>query len=154
MFGMWKDHGGERLAQAVPRILWAEDSDHDRMFIQAILGQLPSRPATEFVADGEELLERIDEATPDLVVLDLQLPNVGGLEVLSRLQGRPTRPRVVVFSGLESAAMVSACRGLGAADYVVKPVDFRQFRQTVERIVGSVSGQATSNGLSEGLVPA
>lgn len=129
--------------------MWADGSDHDRMFIQAILGQLPSRPATEFVADGEALLGRVDETRPDLVVLDLELPNVGGLEVLSWLQGRKARPPVIVFSGLEASATIAACQRLGALDYVVKPADFRQFRQAVERIASSIPAAQPSQGRLE-----
>lgn len=151
MFVRWKEDGRACVDRAVARILWAEASDHDRMFIQAILGQLPSPPFTEFVADGADLLERIDETKPDVVVLDLQLPDVGGLEVLSRLKGRPSRPRVVVFSRLASHSTISACHGLGASEYVVKPAGFRRFRGLVEGIAASASGTTILQGSPERL---
>src|SRR5688572_3752111 len=116
----------------MPHVLWAEDSPADRLFIQAVLAQLPARPTTEFVQDGEELLERLESARPDLIVLDLAMPKVGGLEALSQLRQRGCEAPVVVFSGAEGAETVAACRRMGAAAFIQKPHDFRDFRGLVE----------------------
>jgi two-component system response regulator EvgA len=108
------------------------------MFIQALLGQLPTRPRAEFVGDGEELLDRLGQGEPDLIVLDLDLPRVGGLEVLSVLQARRHAPPVVVFSSSQGQATIDACRRLGAARFVHKPSGFREFREAVTGIVAQV----------------
>lgn len=112
------------------------------MFIQAVLGQLPDRPTTEFVTDGEDLLHRIASTRPDLVVLDLPLAKIDGLEVLARLHGRPDPPPVVVFSESDDRATMAACQERGARRYVVKSGDFRQFRAAVHDIASSA--QASS----------
>lgn len=109
------------------------------MFIQAVLRQLPGHPATEFVEDGEELLERLPLCKPDLIVLDLQMPRVGGLEVLSQLQARGNQVPVVVFSGSEGAATIAACYKMGARSFIQKPSDFREFRGLVESVVAQAA---------------
>ena len=94
--------------------------------------------------DGEEALEflfcngafaaRSFEHPPKLVLLDLKLPKVDGLEVLKRLKGDPrtkTIPVVILTSSKEERDLVRSYN-LGANSYIQKPVDFDQFRNTVK----------------------
>ncbi|MGH9780038.1 MAG: response regulator [Candidatus Acidiferrales bacterium] len=100
-----------------------------------------------FVArDGEEALdflfcrgafqERSFEHPPKVVLLDLKLPKVDGLEVLRQVKGDPrTRPIpiVVLTSSKEDRDLVHSYQ-LGVNSYIQKPVDFDQFRQTVKQL--------------------
>jgi two-component system response regulator ResD len=86
--------------------------------------------------DGEQALRILEEPwfRPDFIILDLNLPKVDGHTILERhktLDGPP----VIVFTG--SARVDDRRRALanGAKDYVVKPVDFRQFTKVVQEIV-------------------
>lgn len=115
----------------MPRLVWA-DASADRMFIEAVLNT-PDRPALDFVADGEELLRLCNPARADLIVLDLDLPTVGGLEVLSQLKARGNTVPVVVFSKA-SPPTVDACYLLGAARVIQKPQEFRDFRNRVQQV--------------------
>ena len=94
--------------------------------------------------DGEEALEflfcngahadRSFDSPPRVVLLDLKLPKVDGMEVLRRLKGDPrtrTIPVVVLTSSREERDLVDSY-GLGANSYIQKPVDFEQFRETVK----------------------
>ena len=94
--------------------------------------------------DGEEALEflfcngihaeRTFDSPPRLVVLDLKLPKVDGLEVLRRLKSDPrtnTIPVVILTSSKEERDLLKVY-GLGANSYIQKPVDFDQFRETVK----------------------
>jgi len=96
--------------------------------------------------DGEEALEflfckgahadRSFDRPPKLVLLDLKLPKVDGMEVLRRLKADPrTRaiPVVILTSSKEERDLVQGY-GLGANSYIQKPVDFDQFRDTVKRV--------------------
>ena len=126
------------------QILWAEDSLQDRQLIRAALQDLPGAPKVAFVADGMELLERAAQEHPDLVVLDLQMPGLDGLEALKRLRADPAtrKLRVVVFTSSERPDEMDACRRLGALDCVQKPFDFDRFVQAVQRVVGPVEVSA------------
>jgi DNA-binding response OmpR family regulator len=94
--------------------------------------------------DGEEALEflfcngvhadRSFDKPPRLVLLDLKLPKVDGMEVLRRLKADPrtnTIPVVILTSSKEERDLVNGY-GLGANSYIQKPVDFEQFRETVK----------------------
>jgi two-component system response regulator len=74
--------------------------------------------------------------TPELVLLDLKLPKVDGLEVLRRIRSHPrTRllPVVILTSSLEENDVISGY-GLGANSYIRKPVDFGQFVESVRQL--------------------
>ena len=96
--------------------------------------------------DGEEALEflfcngvhadRSFERPPRLILLDLKLPKVDGLEVLRRLKADARTqaiPVVILTSSREERDLVQGY-GLGANSYIQKPMDFDQFRDTVKRV--------------------
>lgn len=83
----------------------------------------------EFISCGERGLKRARELQPDLILLDLLMPNVDGLQVLEELNlgATPTRPKapVIVVSGSDNPTDIVRCLDLGALDFVTKPVDMR-----------------------------
>ena len=90
--------------------------------------------------DGEEALEfffsRSFDRLPKLVLLDLKLPKVDGMEVLRRVKADPrtrTIPVVILTSSKEERDLVQGY-GLGANSYIQKPVDFEQFRDTIKNV--------------------
>ena len=80
--------------------------------------------------DGEEAVTRIDELRPDLVFLDIQMPALTGLEVVSRL--RAPRPRIVFCTAYDHFAIEAF--ELHAVDYLLKPVNRERLARTVDRI--------------------
>lgn len=121
-------------------ILWAEDSLQDRQLIREALVDLPSAPKVTFVADGMQLIEAAAAQRPGLVVLDLHMPGLDGIEALKRLRADPATRRqpVVVFSSSERPDELLECRRLGVLDCVQKPFDFPSFVGAVQRVVAPV----------------
>ena len=74
-------------------------------------------------ADGIEGLALIERERPDLVLLDLAMPNMDGLEVLEELHRRKWDRPIVVFSGFANEAMIDKAMALGATSYVKKGLD-------------------------------
>lgn len=91
-------------------------------------------------ADGEAALAAVDEHDPDLLLLDLGLPRLDGLEVLQRLQGR-ARPRTVVLTGFADATTLSEARSLGAAACLVKGEGFAQVASTLHEVCAGAAGR-------------
>ncbi|ELR71978.1 response regulator receiver protein [Fulvivirga imtechensis AK7] len=93
--------------------------------------------------DGEEALTfffgaagvpgRAEEGTPRVVLLDLNMPKVSGLEVLQKLRSNTKTAGipVIVLTSSSSDPKIKRCNELGADRYIVKPVDFRSFAETV-----------------------
>lgn len=86
----------------------------------------------EVVHDGPSALARIRENRPELVVLDLMLPGMGGLEVLERVRGENKDLRVVILTALASENDLVKGFSLGADDYIKKPFQPRELVARVE----------------------
>ena len=134
------------MADEAMDILLVEDSEDDSAFFVHALKQ--SNPEAQLIVarDGVQALTLIfgignpAEATPairpKLVVLDLKLPRVSGLEVLRKLKTNPhtrTFPVVVLSSSQEKRGLAESYQ-LGVNSYLVKPMDFDQFAELVRMI--------------------
>ncbi|HSA92907.1 MAG TPA: response regulator [Terriglobales bacterium] len=125
-------------------ILLVEDNPADVELTLHALRHHKLVNSIEVARDGEEALEflfgRADSGRaagprPRLVLLDLKLPKVDGLEVLRRLKADPERrsiPVVVLTSSREERDLVESYQ-LGVNSYIQKPVDFDQFREIVRQ---------------------
>jgi two-component system response regulator ResD len=93
---------------------------------------------TAIAHDGDQALACADRRRPDLVVLDLMLPGVDGLEVMRRLRGRPAPPGVILLTakGEESDRVIGL--RLGADDYVVKPFSPAELVARVDAVLRRV----------------
>jgi len=129
-----------------PDILLVEDNQDDAdLALHALRrGQLANNI---FVArDGEEALDflfcrgvfahRSFEHPPKLVLLDLKLPKVNGMEVLKQVKSDPRTKviPVVIMTSSKEERDLAASYHLGANSYIQKPVDFEQFRETVKTV--------------------
>jgi CheY-like chemotaxis protein len=102
--------------------------------------------AIDVVKDGEEALDYLfrkgkysnlkDENMPELVLLDLKLPKIGGLEVLKKIRenkGTSLTPVVILTSSREEQDLINGYK-LGANSYVRKPVDFNDFMEAAKQL--------------------
>jgi len=127
-------------------ILLVEDQPHDAELALRALKKLDLDKRVSLVRDGAEALDfifgrgeyaaRSVENRPRLVLLDLKLPKVSGIDVLRALKSdEHTRHiPIIVLTSSGEACDVDACYELGVNSYVVKPVDFAQFTETVQQI--------------------
>jgi len=81
---------------------------------------------------GAEALEQAAGTSPDLILLDVYLPDMTGLEVLQRLRSRGDRVGVIMITAARELDTVSGALDGGAADYLIKPFEFDQFRAKLE----------------------
>jgi two-component system nitrogen regulation response regulator NtrX len=98
--------------------------DDEKMICQSLMGILEDEGyEVSFAYDGPSALEKIREESPDMVLLDIWMPEMDGLEVLKRLkQDRPNLP-VVMISGHGSVESAVTSTKLGAFDFIEKPLD-------------------------------
>ena len=133
------------MNQEATEILLVEDSPDDVELTLRALRAHNLTPRVKVVSDGAEALDYLrpeeeghlpPDGYPRLVLLDLKLPRVGGLEVLKRLKASErtrTIPVVVLTSSREESDLVASYE-YGANSYIVKPVDFEQFMHAVSEL--------------------
>jgi two-component system, OmpR family, response regulator CpxR len=108
--------------------------DDEREFVQTLSERLLMRDMGSAVAyDGESALSMINEDEPDVMILDLKMPGIDGIEVLRRV--KQTRPEieVIILTGHGSQADRKTCLGLGAFAYLQKPVDIDLLTETLKK---------------------
>ena len=112
-----------------PRILLVDDEQS----IQTLLSYPLHKEGYEVVqaCDGYQALERFDEQPFDLVVLDLMLPRIEGLEVCRRLRSRSSVPIIMLTAKSEEIDKVVGLE-LGADDYITKPFSLREFSSRIK----------------------
>ena len=127
-------------------ILLVEDSHDDATFFRHALEVSGLRPSMKIARDGAEALaavfgaagqaEAVPILAPRMIVLDLKLPKISGLEVLQRLKANPhTRsiPVVVLSSSQEKRDLVESY-SLGLNSFLVKPMDFDEYTALVNAL--------------------
>ena len=128
-----------------PILLVEDDADDETLTLRALTESKVENPIV-VARDGAEALDyllgqdahagRDDHSRPQVVLLDLQLPKISGLQVLQRIRETPHLrylPVVVLTSSDEERDLVESYR-LGANSYVRKPVDFGAFVQAVRQL--------------------
>ena len=127
-------------------ILLVEDNDDDVELTLRALRRNRVANRVDVVRDGAEAMEYLFATgsysgrdlrdTPNLVLLDLKLPKVGGLEVLERLRADPRTRRlpVVILTSSNVESDLARSYDLGANSYIRKPVDFTQFMEAVNQL--------------------
>ena len=96
--------------------------------------------------NGTEALDKIAACHPDLVLLDLQMPGMGGLEVVRKLTHAPTMPVIVIVTAYDKYALQAF--DAGAVDYLLKPVSQDRLAEAVER-AKRVTGREAAEKLAQ-----
>jgi DNA-binding response OmpR family regulator len=120
------------MAEAVPTILLVDDEDSVRKVLAFPLER--DGFAVIQAADGEEALEKFSAQPIDLVVLDIMLPRLDGLEVCKRLRATSTVPIIMLTARDDELDKVIGLE-LGADDYITKPFSIREFRSRVRALL-------------------
>ena len=115
------------------RVLVVDDALFMRHMIKKILTDMGHEVVGE-AADGIEACELYESLKPDLVTLDLVMPNKGGLEALSEIRDKDPNAKVVVISALDQRQPLMEALKLGAADYVVKPFEKERVEEAIKRV--------------------
>jgi DNA-binding response OmpR family regulator len=138
----------DTMSHRPPRILLADDEQS----IQTLLSFPLEKDGYEVVrvSDGREALARFDEQAFDLVVLDVMMPRMDGLEVCRKLRSRSSVPIIMLTAKAEEFDKVLGLE-LGADDYITKPFSMREFRSRVKAALRrSGMSQPTEDHATEG----
>jgi DNA-binding NtrC family response regulator len=101
------------------RVLVADDEKNLRELLVRELGR--KGHAAVGVEDGRAALDRLRDESPEVLLLDMKMPNMEGIDVLRELQGFPDAPQVIVMTGFQDVTTAVEAMKLGAYDYLTKP---------------------------------
>jgi two-component system response regulator AtoC len=119
----------------MPRVLVIDDDRSIRRTLEKFFQSEGHEVVT--AADGKEGLEKLKASAPDLVLLDLGLPEIDGLELLDRAQALKPLPPILVVTARDDMHSTVRAIQLGAYDYLVKPIDVDRLRLTAQRALES-----------------
>jgi two-component system, LytTR family, response regulator len=125
-----------------PRILIADDEELARDVLLMFLGENASCEIVAVCKSGAETLQAIEAQKPDIIFLDIQIPNGTGLEVLQKIQG-DKMPVVVFVTAFDEHAIEAF--NLAAVDYLLKPFDRERFAKSLNRALSQVELRRKNN---------
>lgn len=108
------------MATSSNRLLVVEDSEPFRRFICSTLGKKPELQIVGEATDGLKAVQKAEELQPDIIVLDIGLPSLNGIEVARRIRKHSPGAKILFLSQETSADVVQKALGTGARGYVVK----------------------------------
>jgi response regulator of citrate/malate metabolism len=103
---------------------------------------------------GAEALEQAAALRPDLLLLDVYLPDMTGLDVLQRLRSGGDRVGVIMITAARELDTVAGALDGGAADYLIKPFEFDQFRSKLDAFAARLDALAAATGADQSLIDA
>jgi CheY-like chemotaxis protein len=119
------------------KVLCAEDNDNNIFLLQVRLGDIEGHEIL-IARDGQEALALAIAETPDLILMDLELPVMNGWDTVRRLKARPGTAEipVIALSAHALAGSREAALEAGCDEFETKPVDFSSLLAKIGRIVG------------------
>jgi DNA-binding response OmpR family regulator len=108
--------------------------DDEKEFVETLSERIRMRDHKSDVAlDGEEALKQMDDDLPDVVVLDLKMPGIDGMEVLRRIRKAYPNVQVIMLTGHGSDKDEKEARKLGAFEYLQKPVEIETLMKKIKK---------------------
>jgi two-component system chemotaxis response regulator CheB len=122
------------------KVLIVDDSVFMRTVIRDMLQKDPSIEIVGTASNGVEALEKIRTLRPDLITLDIEMPQMNGLEVLRELKSAAWHPKTLMLSSLtsEGAEMTTEAIRLGADDFMLKPKDVPKLRLITDELLDTI----------------
>lgn len=111
----------------------------DAAFMRAMLKRILDDAGYEIVGEavnGREAVQMYEELTPDLVTMDMVMPEMGGMEALQAIRGRDREAKVVIVSAVDQRENLLEAIRSGATEYIVKPFDESRVMKAVRRALG------------------
>jgi DNA-binding NarL/FixJ family response regulator len=122
------------VAAGVIRVLLADDQRVVREGLGTLLGLLDGIELVGTAADGEEAVALAARHDPDVVLMDLRMPRVDGIEAIRRLTARGERPRAIALTTYADDASVLGALRAGARGYLTKDAGAEEIRAAVEAV--------------------
>ena len=117
------------------KIMLVDDAAFMRMMVKNALTKSGYDNFVE-AQDGAEAVKKYDEEKPDMVIMDITMPNMDGLQALKKIRENDPNAKVVMCTAMGQEGMVVDAIKSGAKDFIVKPFNAERIVQTVNTILG------------------
>lgn len=117
------------------RIMIADDAS----FMRAMIKDILTKNGYEIVAEadnGAEAVERYNEFRPDLVIMDITMPQIDGIRAIRTIKRINNQAKIIVCSAIGQQAMVIESIRAGAGDFIVKPFQAERVLEAVRKAIG------------------
>jgi two-component system, NarL family, response regulator DegU len=121
------------MTDNITRIVLAEDNEIVRKGIKRFLNKAADIEVVGEAEDGIDALKLVDTLVPDLLLLDVEMPRLNGIEVARRLKEKNRKTRILVLSAYDDQEYIQEMLGIGVSGYLVKD-------EAPERILEAVRG--------------
>jgi DNA-binding NarL/FixJ family response regulator len=112
--------------------------DDHKMFRDGLRGLINAEPGMEVVGeavDGKEAIEMARNLAPDVVVMDISMPGMNGIEAMRHVIKDSPKVKVIMLSMYSSAPLVQSVLAAGATGYVLKGSDFAELAEAIRRVI-------------------
>jgi len=121
------------------RVLVVDDHPVVREGLMAVLEDTKEVQVVGEAGSAEEALSSVERTRPDVVLLDLELPGINGVDAIPRFSASTARPRVIVLTAYDTEERVLASLKAGAAGYVLKGAPASEIAQAIRAVAGGGS---------------
>ena len=118
-------------AGAKVRVLLADDESHVRLFIKTVIGTLGFQVVGE-AANGQQAVEQFEKLSPDLVLLDINMPVMDGITALKELRKRSESVAIIMLTSLASVEVVEQCLEAGANYHLRKDLPVSELKEEIQ----------------------
>jgi DNA-binding NarL/FixJ family response regulator len=118
------------------RILLADDHAMFRAGVRKMLERMSGVEIVAEAADGRELIDSLEKAAPDLILLDITMPNMGGIEAAGRIRKISPEAKILILTMHQSKEYFHYCMSAGASGYLLKQDADEELYSAIERIRG------------------
>jgi len=113
----------------------AEDEERMRDYLSRKVAEFdPHFECVGTASDGEEAVDLVESRMPDLLITDIRMPVLGGLELVDRIRRTNPDLRIIIVSGYSEFEYARRAIELGVDEYILKPVDLESLRETLRRV--------------------
>ena len=117
------------------KILIVDDAQFTRTMLKNIMKKLKNVEVCGEAANGNEAIKQYEKLKPDLVTMDLVMPEKGGIETIEEIIEKDKNAQIIVVSALGQEALVLEATKKGAKDFITKPFKQEQIQDVLERVL-------------------
>ena len=116
------------------KVLIVDDSSFMRALLRKIISNIGVKPISE-ASLGKQAIIEFKKQKPDLVLLDIILPDIGGEVVLADIMKAKPKPKVIMVTAVGQKPVIDRCIKMGAKDYIVKPFDDKKITSIIKKVM-------------------